>query len=192
MKKLLITILALTALLSACKKEKEDADPARIRTEILQQLRSADKMVFASMSITKTAKLEDSEWYKIGKRIAVYSYDSHMNAFIDLSELSPDDISFNEADSTVRVTLPPVRTEVTGRDMEMTKEYENIGPLRSEIDSKERAAMKEQANSSFRSEIEDNPRFRAKLKETAERKARGYFETLFKDNGFTAIIDFKE
>ncbi len=192
MKRFPIILAVLILILQGCRNDNPAARQTDIPTEILQELRSADKMVFASMSITKTAKLEDSEWYKIGKRIAVYSYDTYMNAYIDLSELTPEDIVFNETDSTVRITLPPVRTEVKGRDMEMTKEYENIGPLRSEIDSRERAAMKEQANASFNSEIEENPRFREKLKETAERKARGYFENLLKDNGFTATIDFRQ
>lgn len=178
-------------LLLSCSHAQKGPDPEKVSTEIYRQLKSADKMVLASMSISKTAKLEDSEWYKIGKRIAVYSYDSYMNAYIDLSELGPDDISFNPADSTVTVTLPPVRTGISGRDMEMRKEYENIGPLRSDIDSKERAAMKEQANMSFTSEIEENPRFREKLRESAERKARRYFETLFADSGYKASIIFK-
>lgn len=176
----------------ACSKSVPESDSAELHREIYQDLKSVDKLAFASMSITKTAKLEDSEWYKVGKRIAVYSYDSYMRAYIDLSELSPGDLVFDDATESVTVSLPPVRTEVIGRDMEMKKEYENVGILRSEIDSKERAAMKEQANSSFVAEIADNPKFRDRLCETAERKARTYFETLFAENGYTATIEFKQ
>ena len=196
MKKHIIPFLlgAIMTLVASCGNQDAEPkkDPTAIRTEIYQELKSVDKLVFASMSITKTAKLEDSEWYKVGKRIAVYSYDSHLRAYVDLSELQPDDIVFDDDTKSVRLTLPPIRTEVTGRDMEMHKEYENIGLLRSEIDSKERAAMKDQANSSFRSEVEENPRFRDKLRATAERKARSYFETLFAENGYTATVEFKK
>ena len=159
---------------------------------IYEEMRSADKMVFASMSITKMARTESSEWYKIGKRIAVYSYDSYMRAYIDMSELKPGDIDCDDKAKSVHVTLPAVKTEVTGRDMEMKKEYENIGLLRSELDSKERAEIKEAANRSFRKEVSENPRFRKILEESARKRARKYFETLIAANGYTACIDFKD
>ena len=163
-------------LMSACTK--------RDNTALYQEIKSADKMVFASMAITKTAKLESSDWYKIGKRIAVYAY-------IDLSALQPEDIQFDDDAGTVKVTLPPVRTEVIGRDMELRREYENIGLLRSDLDSRERAEIKEKANASFRKEVEENPEFSRQLSDAARRKARRYFETLFEANGYTAVIDSK-
>lgn len=160
-------------------------------TALFQELRSADKMVFARMSITKTVKMDSEAWYKIGKRIAVYSYDAHMRAFIDLSALTADDFAFDEKNHTVDITLPPVQTEVTGRDMELRKVYENIGLLRSELDSRERAMMKEEANRSFREEVADNPRFRNQLSTEAENKARRYFEELLRQEGYTATIRFR-
>lgn len=148
-------------------------------------------MVFASMAITKTAKIDSSNWYTIGKRIAVYSYDSYMRAYVDVSSLQMDDLVFDEDAKTVKVMLPPVMTEITGRDMEMRKEYDNIGLMRSDLDSKERAEIKEKANASFKVEVEDNPMFKQQLTEAAKRKARKYFETIFEANGYTASIDFK-
>lgn len=160
-------------------------------TELYQEIKSVDKMVFATMAISKTAKMESSGWYTIGKRIAVYSYDSYMRAYIDLSALQMDDLVFDEKNKTVKVTLPPVITEITGRDMEMHKVYENIGMLRQDLDSKERAEIKEQANKSFKEEIEENPMFKEQLTEAAKRKARKYFEAIFETNGYTPSIDFK-
>ncbi|MDE6338861.1 MAG: DUF4230 domain-containing protein [Muribaculaceae bacterium] len=160
-------------------------------TGLYQEIKSVDKMVFASMVITKTAKLENDDWYKIGKRIAVYSYDSYMKASIDLSALQQDDLKFDEENKTVKVTLPPVVTEISGRDMDMRKEYENIAWTRSDLDSKERAEIKEIANASFKAEVEENPMFKEQLTEAAKRKARKYFEALFEANGYTASIDFK-
>lgn len=161
-------------------------------SELYQEIKSVDKMVFASMAITKTAKMESSGWYTVGKRIAVYSYDSYMRAYIDLSALQMDDLVFDEKNKTVKVTLPPVVTEITGRDMEMRKEYENIGILRQDLDSKERAEIKEQANKSFKEEVEDNPMFKEQLTEAAKRKARKYFDAIFEANGYTPSIDFKQ
>ena len=171
-------------------KFKRDSDCVNVSKELYQEIKSADKMVFASMAITKTAKLQSEDWYKLGKRIAVYSYDSYMRAYIDLSELKMEDIVFNDEERTVTVNLPPIITEITGRDMELHKEYENIGLLRSEIDSKERALIKEMANSSFKKEVEGNATFRKQLTDEAKRKARNYFEAIFDAYGYTANIYF--
>lgn len=171
-------------------KFKRDSDRVNVSKELYQEIKSADKMVFASMAITKTAKLQSEDWYKLGKRIAVYSYDSYMRAYIDLSELKMEDIVFNDEERTVTVNLPPIITEITGRDMELHKEYENIGLLRSEIDSKERALIKEMANSSFKKEVEGNATFRKQLTDEAKRKARNYFEAIFDAYGYTANIYF--
>ena len=73
----------------------------------------------------------------------------------------------------------------------MHKVYENIGMLRQDLDSKERAEIKEQANKSFKEEIEENPMFKEQLTEAAKRKARKYFEAIFETNGYTPSIDFK-
>ena len=171
-------------------KFKRDSDRVNVSKELYQEIKSADKMVFASMAITKTAKLQSEDWYKLGKRIAVYSYDSYMRAYIDLFELKMEDIVFNDDERTVTVNLPPIITEITGRDMELHKEYENIGLLRSEIDSKERALIKEMANSSFKKEVEGNATFRKQLTDEAKRKARNYFEAIFDAYGYTANIYF--
>lgn len=185
MKKLIIaTCVGLAVAASACSKPDH--------TDLYRQIQSADRIVFASMAITKTAKLENSDWYKLGKRIAVYSYNSYMHAYIDLSEIGPGDIQFDEDNKTVRLVLPPVRTEVSGRDMQMRKEYENIGMMRSDLDSKERAMIKENANRSFKAEVEDNPEFIQRLQQAAQRKARKYFENLFQTEGYTPQIEFKK
>ncbi len=167
----------------------DDKIPASV--ELYQELKSVDKMVFASMSITKSVKMESDAWYKIGKRIAVYSYDSYMRAYIDMSALQESDMVFDDKNHTVSITLPPVVTEVTGRDMTMRKEYENIGIFRSELDSKERAEMKEKANESFVKEVKDNPQFKQRLTQEAQRKARKYFEALCESAGYVASINFK-
>lgn len=182
MKHLLVGALGVLILCSCAKTDN---------TALYHEIKSVDKMVFASMTITKTAKMESSDWYTIGKRIAVYSYDSYMRAYVDLSALQMDDLVFDEDTKTVKVTLPPIVTEITGRDMKMRKEYDNIGFVRDSIDSKERAEIKELANSSFKKEVEENPMFKQQLTEAAKRKARKYFETIFEANGYTASVDFK-
>lgn len=75
--------------------------------------------------------------------------------------------------------------------MTMRKEYENIGLFRSELDSKERAEMKEKANESFVREVQENPQFKKQLTEAAQRKARKYFEAMCASAGYVASVRFK-
>ena len=185
MKLKLIVISALvTLMLPSCAKNDTN--------QLYQEIKSVDKMVLASMAITKTAKMDDDgPFYKKGKRIAVYSYDSYMRAYVDLSQLQMEDLAFDEDAKTVTVMLPPIMTEITGRDMDMRLEYDHIGWWRDSLNSKERAEVKEKANASFKKEVEENPMFKQQLTDAAKRKARKYFETIFDANGYTASIDFK-
>ncbi len=183
--KRLFEMMLLWAVAVACEKTVDTM-------EIYEEIRSADKMVFATMAITKTAKTERSDWYKVGKRIAVYSYDTYMQAYIDLSKLQDSDLVFDSDAKTVRVMLPPIETELTGRDMEMRKEYENIGFFRTEIGAKERAEMKELANKSLKKEVEENHMFNDRLKEAARVKALKYFEAIFQARGYKAVIEFND
>ncbi len=171
---------------SCSKKQAPD------HTALYEEIRHVNKMEFASMAVTKTVKTERTDWYKVGKRIAVYSFDTYLKAYIDLYQFEPENMEFDEENKTVKVTLPPVNIEVAGRDMEMKKEYENVGMFRTEIDSKERAKMKEKASADLKKELEGNPEYKRKLEETARRKARSYFETLFKNAGYTAFITFSD
>ena len=181
--KFILVPAVVTVLLAACGKNDTN--------QLYQEIKSVDKMVFASMAITKTAIMNDDHWYTVTKRIAVYSYDSYMRAYVDLSQLQMEDLIFDEDAKTVKVMLPPVMTEITGRDMDMRLEYDNIELLRRSLNSKERAEIKEEANASFKKEVEENPMFKQQLTDAAKRKARKYFETIFDANGYTASIDFK-
>lgn len=180
-------LIGILVLMAGCSKK-----PAPDHTMLYEEIRHVDRMEFASMAVTKTVKTERTDWYKVGKRIAVYSFDTYLKAYINLYEFEPEDMEFDEENKTVKVTLPPVKIEIAGRDMEMKKEYENVGMFRTEIDSKERAAMKEKASADLRKELEGNPEYKRKLDETARRKARLYFETLFKNAGYTAMIRFSD
>lgn len=142
-------------------------------TGLYQEIKSVDKMVFASMAITKTV-LNDQE-NLFGRRYAAYSYDTYMRAYIDLSSLQMDDLQFDDNDKTVRVTLPPVVAELTGRDIEMREVYKNTTGLRGDLDEKEIAQLQEQANSDLKKEIEENPMFKAHLTDVAKRKALKIF-----------------
>ena len=181
------SFLLIGIFLFACSK-----DQAPDHTQLYEEIRHVNRMEFASLAVTKTVKTERTDWYKVGKRIAVYSYDTHLKAFIDMNLLAPEDLSFDEENKTVVVTLPPVQIEIAGRDMEMRKEYENVGMFRTEISSQERAKMKEKANEELMMELKGNPEYKQRLEHTARQKARSYFETLFRNAGYHSVIRFSD
>ena len=169
-----------------CSSEKS-------KSGFYQEIKSTDKMVFAGMSVTKTAVFKHDDNFKIGKRIAAYSYDTYLQAYIDLSDLKEEDIELNENEKRVKIILPPIQTEVKGRDIEgLRKVYDNIGVFRHRLNPQERAEILEEANTDLLKEVSDNPRFRNQLKEAARKKARTYFETLFESKGYAAEVEFKD
>ena len=176
-------IVALAIIAAGCTRKDEP--------QLYDRIKSTDKIVFATMAISKTAKFESDKWYTIGKRIAVYSYDTYLQAYIDMTLLQADDIEIDHSRHTMRITLPAIETQLTGRDMTLRKEYENIGPLRSDLDARERAMMKEQANESLLKELDSNTIFRQQLIKDAQQKARMYFQALAQKNGYTAEINFR-
>lgn len=177
----------ITLLLAGCSR-----NPAPDYLSVYEEIKYSDKMVFASMAVTKTVKTDRTDWYKMGKRIAVYSYDTYLEAYVDLSRLEMEDLEFDEKNKSVTVILPPVEVAVAGRDMELRKEYENIGMFRSSVGAEERARMKEKANTSLKKELESNPEYKQRLIETARRKARMYFQTLLENAGYAADIRFSD
>ena len=171
----------LVCLMSACSKSDN--------TDLYQEIKSVDKIVFAKMAITKT--VFNNQENILGKRYAAYSYDTYARAYIDLSSLQTDDLVFDDKAKTVKVMLPVVVAELIGRDVEMREEYKNITGMRFDLEEKEIAKLKEDGNINMKKEWEENPMFKEHLIEAAKRKARKYFESIFEANGYIASIDFK-
>lgn len=197
---LLILLMAVMGAAAGCSKQ----DPS---TAFYTRLHSANKLVFASMSISKMATIDDLDFedakgirqktdallssLKIGKRKAAYSYDTYLRAYIDLSELTPDDVKIDDAAKTVTVTLPAVKTEFAGRDLGLREDHYRVTGLRSDINAQERAQIKERMNTHLKAEVEGDDTFRAVLTEQARNKARSYFENLLSDSGYVPVSKFR-
>lgn len=175
-------------------------------TLFYNEVRSVNKLVLSRMTITKVATLDDldiskadglreqmeaiADMVKIGDRIAAYSYDTYLDAFIDMSAITPDDIIVNQADSTVTFNLPGVQTEFKGRDMALKEMHYRVTGLRSQIKPAERAAIKEKCNTLLKKEVETNDKYRSYLVKEAEAKARDFFSGVASEYGYKAIVTF--
>ena len=195
-----LTILAALAVTAACSRAEHTPD-------WFAEIRSANKLVLASMSISKMATIDDMDFskakgfkqsadalmasLKVGDRVAAYSYDTYLKAYIDLSNLSPDDVKIDEDSKTITIMRPPVQTEFAGRDLGMREEHYRVTGLRSQINAKERAEIKEKMNASLKKEVENDPAFKNILIDRAKKQAVMYFDNMFADTGYTPVVVFK-
>lgn len=169
------------------------------------ELRDVNKLTLARMTISKMATIDDLKLdeaqglkqqatalldaVKIGDRIGVYSYDTYLTAYMDMSALRPEDVVIDESNHTITLNLPPVRTEFSGRDMRMSENHYRVTGLRGNIGPKERAQLKEKMNDHLRKEVEQDSRFTATLTEQARSKATAWFSSLIEQAGYTPVIN---
>jgi len=200
---LLIALMLLSALLCSCGEKQPDAAP-----RLFSQVTSVDKLVLARMTISKMATVSDdnkgrggaslrdiagdvADAMKVGSRVAAYSYDTYLRAYIDLSEMRPDDVTVDEKSKTVTLLLPPIRTEFAGRDSGIREDHYRVTGLRSAIDARERASLKERMNESLRKEVEEDPQFTERLTRAARAKCIAYISALMERDGYRAIVEFR-
>ena len=198
---IITSALALAALIfTGCRKNEEPHD-------IYNEIKSVNRLNLAGMTISKMATIDDITLdeakgvketadallnaIKIGDRIAVYSYDTYLRAYIDLSELTPSDVAVDESTRSVTLLLPAIKTEFAGRDLPIRENHYRVTGLRSAINAKERAAIKERMNESLKAEVRRNPQFQNHVKSEARRKAVAYFESMLGNFGYSADISFK-
>ncbi|MDE5843446.1 MAG: DUF4230 domain-containing protein, partial [Muribaculaceae bacterium] len=161
-----------------------EIDARTYTPDFFEEWHLVGKMDFATMTVSKTVTTERTEWYKIGDRIGVYSFDVYLRGYMDLDEMKPSDISVDDSRKTIYVKLPAVKTEISGRSSDLRKEYEDIGIFRSRPDSRERSALKEKGFADFEREFKQNPAYRKQLETVARSKARSYFRSLGEAAGY--------
>lgn len=196
-------LLAAPVMLTSCQ---HDAAGAGSRN-YLSEIKSVNKLVLAQMTISKMATIDDIDLtkaeglrqtaaglmdaVKVGDRKAAYSYDTYLRAYVDLSGLTPGDVKVDEATKTITLNLPAVQTEFAGRDMEIREDHYRVSGLRSQIDPKERAEIKEQMNTALKREVEEKSEFRNRLESEARAKCDVYFKSLFGSDGYNVVVNFK-
>ncbi len=173
-------------------RQSDDATAERVVTvpDFYTELRSMHRMSFASMKLTKTVTTDRTKWYKVGKRVGVYSYDVWIEGCVDLSELTPYDVVVDTLARRVSVTLSQPTLEIKGRSPELRVEYEHIDLFRSRPDSKERAELKEIADRDLQRELKSNSQIRDALLQTARRKGAAYVESVIEAAGYIPDVRF--
>ncbi len=196
LKRIFILSLAVPALITCgCKPKEEKEIP------VLSELKDMQRLVLAEMSLNKVGTIDDANTkgieaiingLKVGKRIGVYSYNTYLEAYIDLSKLRDDDVKIDDSRHLVTLTLPAVETAYLGRDAEFKEEHYRVTGLRSDITPSERARLKELMCESLKEDVTSNTELRKMLIEEAQGKARSYFTILLRNWGYDSEILFRD
>lgn len=206
--RLIPLMLIAASFLAGCSSHatppEKDNDPEGIFRE---SLRSVSKLTLGRMTLTKTAAIDDAKMseattvrqkmaaltdlFKLGDRTAVYSYDSYMEAYVDLSSMQPTDVTMS-ADSVLHVALPPLKLDVVGRDATVREEHYRVTGLRSQVNADERAALKEAMASSLRADLEADPAYREILIRQAKANGIRFFESLGAYSGLKVEVEFND
>lgn len=197
---LLLVVLLPLMVITGCRKE-EQVDRERFSSD----LRVVQKMVLSRMTVKKMATIDDLSLseakgarqtlsalvatLKPGTRKAAYSYNTYLNAYIDLSNLSQDDIKVIDS-HTIEITLPPIEVEVEGRDIGITEEHYRVTGLRSQIDASERARLKEAMSAALKEEVASDPTFENSLRAAARDRLDTFFEAFAKNHGIDIRLKY--
>ena len=127
----------------------------------------------------------------MGDRIAAYSFQTYIEAYIDLGQLRDQDVEVDEKRKLIKLTLPPVQTRYIGRDLGVKEEHYRVSLLRSEITAKERAMLKDKMSKALKKDVEGNAEYRSLLVKEAQAKARGFFTILLHSYGYDSEISFQ-
>lgn len=194
-----------TLLFVACQKTTEESPKQTLPN--ITDIRNVGKLTLAEMTITKLGTIEDLgyddaktmrqkgkailNYIKIGERKGAYSYDTYLRAYINLSQLSDQDLQIDSTTHIATLHLPSIETSLAGREPQLREEHYRVTGLRSNISPQERAQLKEEMNTMLRAEVKENELFNSKLSKKAEEKAQIYFTNFFKQFGYTVNIIFK-
>lgn len=187
--------------LSSCEKKEEAT------LDVYESLREVNRLELSRMTVGKVGMVSDPSWddvkdwegkarvllnsVKVGKRIGVYSYDTYVIAYVDLSKLRPEDVTVNREAGTVDIVLPPVEVEVDGREPQLHEMHYRVTGFRSRIRPEERAALKAQMAKEVKKELASSRQGVEKLRKSAEDKARAWVVGLAENWDLAAKVDFR-
>lgn len=175
--------------------------------DVAERLQDVSRLELARMTVGKVGMISDPSYadaksfldkaeaafnqMKVGTRIGVYSYDTYLTAYVDLSELRQEDVTVDEENKTVEILLPAVRVTTDGREPQLHEEHYRVTGLRSSITPAERARLKARMAAEVKKEMSANTIATASLRKSAEEKAKVWLTNLLEDWGYDATVSFR-
>lgn len=197
-----LILALLCAVFFSCTEKVEE--PA---FHVYENLKEVDRLELARMTVGKVGMVSDTEWedadswgkkaeallnkVKIGKRIGVYSYDTYVTAYIDLSQLRPEDVKVDREKGTVDIRLPRVKVMIDGREPQLHEEHYRVTGMRSSIKPDERAKLKAQMAKEVKRELAASGEALDILRRDGESKAREWIRALVSNWDLDANVEFR-
>ena len=199
----LVVVLGSWLLLAGGCSRADGGKEADGREVMIERVRAADKLTLAQMRVSKMAVIDDVkpdsargakqmvaaivDAVKIGDRKAAYSYDTYMQAYVDLAQVGVDDIDVDVEAGRVVLRLPQPQVEFAGRDAGIREDHYRVTGLRDQIGPAERAALKEKMNAQLKAEVRDNGEFEETLLREARERGESYFRGLLGGMGYDNV-----
>ncbi len=187
---------------SACGKQVDS------RPDLTNRLQDVGRLELSKMTVGKVGMISDPTYdhartlsekaeaifsnMKVGTRIGVYSYDTYILAYIDLSQIRPEDVEIDEENSIARITLPPVEIMTDGREPQLHEVHSRVTGLRSSIRPEERAKLKAKMAAEVKKEVAANKQAIGEMKKAAEEKGRVWLTNLLRNSGYEATIEYRD
>ncbi len=207
--KRIIGILFCAIIIVGCSKEENQEQ------RMLTRLQAVNELELARTTVSKTFTVRDQYFddeeteshgirdvfarlfnriehsSKAGDRVGVYGVRRTFSAYIDLSEMTPEDIVIEN--NILKISLPPIKTRVLGNDLQTELFHERISGLRDEISETERIKMKEKATAEIdREMLADNSRMTEDMIHQAKMRIQTWIITLARDWGYDPEIKIAE
>lgn len=197
-----LILLPVSVAFFSCSEKVEEPE-----FNVYENLKDVNRLELARMTVGKVGMVSDPEWseartwekkaealfnkMKIGSRIGVYSYDTFVTAYIDLSQLHPEDVKVDRENGTVDIRLPRVRVMIDGREPQLHEEHYRVTGLRSNIRPTERALLKAQMAREVKRELASSGEAMDALRRNGEAKAREWITELAKNWNLNANVEFR-
>lgn len=194
-----ITLLLLIAFsLLSCNDKSE---------MLYDKLRNINELELIQVSLSKTYTIRDpynedvengdfdllntiEHFVKKGERVGVYGLQRTYSAFINLNELSANDIQVS--DNKISIVLPKIQIKVLGNEIVPKTYHERVSGLRFQISESERMAMRQKATEELDNQVNDKSSgVYVEMRNQAEQNAYAWFSSLLTDWGYESYISFK-
>lgn len=195
----LIPIGIVLLLLHACGHDNEPIREAVLNSinqvgklELVEQ-RSEEVILISGSgeSLSTIGSLEDTMTYlddllRVGHRVGVYSFSHLAIAYIDLTDLSLDDVTI-DSDDRITINLPTIHVEPIGRSGEIRLLHERVTGTKRPITAEERTKVQDEASRQARERLLPGTPNHTALVRQAQEQAIAYFTGLLRSRGYEDV-----
>ncbi len=178
---LLCTCVLLILACVSCKSQMSDKE---LENQI-SKLSSKAEFGTVEYTVSKIIKIEDDTWYKklFGSKKIMLLATVHLKAGLDMENFSLCDVSTNQTDQSVVITLPHAKLLSHNMHTDSIRVvYQESSGLRREFTNEERNELLKQGEKDVLADVKNFG-----ILEESEENARDFFTAMLRNMGFKKI-----